>query len=50
MGRHHEMTVEEFFGWCQTQDRRYELVVGLPVPLRAMSGVSTAHDKIAPGT
>ena len=46
MGWHHEMTVEEFFDWCQTQDRRYELVDGFPVPLRVMSGVSTAHDRI----
>jgi Uma2 family endonuclease len=44
MGGHHEMTV---FGWCRKQDRRYELVDGVPVPLRGMSGASTAHDRIA---
>jgi Uma2 family endonuclease len=48
-----EMTVEEFFEWCTTQDERYELVDGIPVPLRGrfgphgMSGASTAHDRIA---
>ena len=47
IGGHHEMTVEEFFGWCQKQDKRYELLDGVPVPLRPMNGVSTAHDRIA---
>jgi Uma2 family endonuclease len=42
-----EMSVEEFFDWCQLQDQRYELIDGVPVPLRAMSGASTAHDRIA---
>ncbi len=41
------MTVDEFFLWCRDQDERYELVDGVPVPLRAMSGASTAHDAIA---
>ena len=41
------MSVEEFFAWCRDQDERYELVDGVPVPLRAMSGVSMAHDAIA---
>ena len=41
------MTVEEFFDWCRTQDERYELVDGSPVPLRAMSGASMSHDAIA---
>jgi Uma2 family endonuclease len=47
IGGHHEMSVEEFFGWCQKQDRRYELLDGFPIPLRPMIGVSTAHDRIA---
>jgi Uma2 family endonuclease len=42
-----EMTVVEFFAWCQTQDERYELVDGFPVRLRGEFGVSTAHDRIA---
>jgi Uma2 family endonuclease len=52
--KHREMTVEEFFVWCQSQDERYELVDGFPVPLRrpmpglhGMAGASTAHDRIA---
>jgi Uma2 family endonuclease len=45
--KHKEMTVEEFLEWCTTQDERYELVDGFPVPLRGMSGASTAHDRIA---
>jgi Uma2 family endonuclease len=45
--KHKEMTVEEFLVWCTTQDERYELVDGFPVPLRGMSGASTAHDRIA---
>jgi Uma2 family endonuclease len=42
----HVMTVEEFFVWCENQENRYELVDGIPVPLRAMSGASDAHDAI----
>ncbi len=45
--RRKEMSVEEFFEWCRSQDQRYELIDGIPVPLRAMSGASTAHDRIA---
>jgi Uma2 family endonuclease len=54
--KHQEMTVEEFFEWCTTQDERYELVDGFPVPLRSpiangelqgMPGASTWHDRIA---
>jgi Uma2 family endonuclease len=50
--KHKEMTVEEFFEWCTSQEERYELVDGFPVPLRGlaphgMSGASTAHDRIA---
>jgi Uma2 family endonuclease len=41
------MSVEEFFEWCRFQDRRYELVDGMPIPLRAMSGASMNHDAIA---
>lgn len=40
------MSVEEFFEWCKQRDDRYELVDGVPVPLRAMSGASMAHDAI----
>jgi Uma2 family endonuclease len=42
-----DMTVDEFLEWCTAQDRRYELVDGVPVPLRGPLGVSTAHDRIA---
>ena len=41
------MSVEEFFVWCRDQEERYELVDGVPVPLRAMSGASMTHDAIA---
>jgi len=41
------MSVEEFFDWCRDQEERYELVDGVPIPLRAMSGASTRHDAIA---
>jgi Uma2 family endonuclease len=41
------MTVDEFLEWCTAQDQRYELVDGVPVPLRGPLGVSTAHDRIA---
>ncbi len=40
------MTVEEFYRWQLDQDERYELVEGVPVPLRAMTGASNAHDVI----
>lgn len=40
------MTVEEFYLWCETQEDRYELVDGVPVPLRAMAGASDPHDAI----
>ena len=40
------MTAEEFLLWNLTQDQRYELVDGQPVPLRAMSGASAFHDEI----
>lgn len=41
------MTVEEFFAWQLDQEERYELVDGVPVPLRGMTGASNAHDAIA---
>lgn len=41
------MSVEEFYLWCRDQEERYELVDGVPVPLRAMSGASTRHDAIS---
>ncbi len=44
--RRTEMTVEEFLEWNLTQDERYELVDGVPVPLRAMSGAKDEHDTV----
>jgi Uma2 family endonuclease len=40
------MTVEEFYVWQLDQDERYELVEGVPVPLRAATGASNVHDAI----
>jgi Uma2 family endonuclease len=40
------MTIEEFFAWQEHQQERYELVDGVPVPLRGMTGASNAHDAI----
>jgi Uma2 family endonuclease len=40
------MTCEEFYQWQLDQDERYELVDGVPVPLRAMTGASNVHDVI----
>ncbi len=40
------MTCEEFYIWQLDQDERYELVDGVPVPLRAMTGASNVHDVI----
>jgi Uma2 family endonuclease len=48
--KHKEMTADEFLIWCLSQDERYELVDGFPVPLRAMTGASTLHDQIAVNT
>jgi Uma2 family endonuclease len=45
--RERTMTVEEFLEWNLSQDERYELVDGLPVPLRAMAGTTDQHDTIA---
>lgn len=42
----HEMTAEEFLTWNLEQDQRYELVAGMPVPLRTMSGTTNQHDAI----
>ena len=44
--RRPEMTVEEFLEWNLSQDERYELVDGMPVPLRAMAGAKAEHDPI----
>jgi len=41
------MAPEEFYIWQLDQDERYELVDGVPKPLRAMTGASNAHDVIA---
>jgi Uma2 family endonuclease len=40
------MTPDEFYIWQLDQDERYELVDGVPVPLRAMTGASNVHDVI----
>lgn len=40
------MTADEFLLWNLSQDERYELVEGMPVPLRAMAGASNTHDDI----
>ncbi|MBV1693713.1 MAG: Uma2 family endonuclease [Hyphomicrobiales bacterium] len=40
------MTVEEFLKWNLSQDERYELVDGVPVPMRAMAGATDQHDTI----
>ena len=44
--RMRSMTTEEFYQWQLDQDERYELVEGVPVPLRAMTGASNVHDVI----
>jgi Uma2 family endonuclease len=41
-----DMTADEFLIWNLSQDQRYELVDGVPVPLRAMTGASNFHDDI----
>lgn len=38
------MTVEEFLAWQRDQEERYELVDGVPIPLRGMTGASNLHD------
>jgi len=40
------MSVEEFYIWQLDQDERYELVDGLPVPLRTTPGAGNVHDVI----
>ena len=40
------MSVEEFLEWNLSQDQRYELVDGHPLPLRAMAGAREQHDII----
>jgi len=44
--RPRSMTPDEFYSWQLDQDERHELVEGVPVPLRAMTGASNAHDVI----
>ena len=41
-----DMTAEEFLEWNLSQDERFELVDGVPVPLRAMAGAKAEHDTI----
>ncbi len=44
------LSVEEFHDWQRHQDERYELVEGVPVPMRdpltGMTGASSQHDRI----
>ncbi|MBV9078304.1 MAG: Uma2 family endonuclease [Methylobacteriaceae bacterium] len=40
------MSPEEFYVWGETQEDRYELVDGYPVPLHGMAGASRRHDGI----
>lgn len=40
------MTCDEFYLWQLDQDERFELVDGISVPLRAMTGASNVHDVI----
>ncbi len=40
------MSVEEFFLWCRDQEQRYELLDGIPIPLRSMAGAALSHDRI----
>jgi Uma2 family endonuclease len=44
------LTPEEFFAWQEDQEERYELVDGVPVPLRGMTGASNAHDAVVVNT
>ena len=41
-----DMTADEFLIWNLGQDQKYELVGGVPIPLRAMAGASNYHDRI----
>ncbi len=45
--RRTDMTVEEFLEWNLSQDERYELVDGVPVPLRAMAGAKDEHERLS---
>ena len=44
--KHKEMTADEFLIWNLSQEERFELVDGFPVPLRSMAGASDSHDTI----
>jgi hypothetical protein len=39
----HRLTVEQFYGWVQGLDARYELVDGAPV---LMAGANRRHDRV----
>ena len=41
-----KMDVEEFYRWQLDQDERFELIDGIPAPLRGMTGASNFHDAI----
>lgn len=40
------MSVEEFYAWQRDQPVRYELIDGVPVRLRGMTGANHVHDLI----
>jgi Uma2 family endonuclease len=41
------LTPDEFLVWQTSQDRKYELVDGLPtLPLKSMTGATHAHDRV----
>ena len=44
--KYQDMTADEFLIWNLSQDERYELVDGVPMPLRGMTGASNFHDDI----
>jgi Uma2 family endonuclease len=44
--KHPEMTADEFLIWNLSQDEKYELVDGIPVPLHAQAGATKGHDRI----
>ena len=44
--RPQEMTADEFLIWNLSQDEKYELVDGFPVPLHAQSGATQRHDVV----
>ena len=46
-GKRQEMSADEFLVWNLSQDQKYELVDGIPVPLHGQqSGATRSHDRI----